>query len=220
MLKFPWVVTVFTKEPANHPTNPTTHHSLQHQGIYEFPLSSIIILITDVTSRIRTVTLLLFYWIPQNNNTDSAFCRHPPLFVSVFTHTCLHFCVNFFSTSQNLKNINKKFLFSIVSIYLQKNRLLKWCPWKSAATDTFLLCWCLQPVLQTWQNTPITYSMQSIWWKPSNVRQKHWICPSMTFNPPLNVLRFSLTCSSTVSHPVQHEQSTHIWDSAVVPPGP
>jgi len=60
-LKFPWVVIVFINEPANHPTNPTTHHSLQHQRIYEFLLSNIITLITDVTSRIRAY-IASFYW--------------------------------------------------------------------------------------------------------------------------------------------------------------
>jgi len=126
----------------------------------------------------------------------------PPLFVSVFTHTCLHFCTNFFPTSQNLQNINKKFLFCIFSRYLQKNRLLKWCPWKSAATDTILLCWCLQSALQTWQNTSIMYSMQSIWWKSSNVRQKLWICPSMTFNPHLNVKYKGFRSLAVVQSPI------------------
>jgi hypothetical protein len=59
-LKFPRVVLIFTKEPANHPTNPTTYHSVQHQGIYKLLLSDIITLNTDVTSRIKAVTLLLF----------------------------------------------------------------------------------------------------------------------------------------------------------------
>lgn len=210
-LKFPWVVTVFTKEPANHPTNPTTHQSLQHQGINEFLLSNIITLITDVTSRIRAVSSLLFRWIPQNNNlyyntpichTDSAFCRPPP-FLSRFLPTLVCISVStFFLTSQNLKNITKKFLFCIVCGYLQKSRLLMWRPWKCAATDTFLLCWCLQPALQTWQNTTIMYSMQTISCKFSNVREKRWICPSTTFTPPLNFKYKGFRSLAVVQSPI------------------